>query len=443
MIHIAYCLDDGFAEPTCVSMASVLANTRSEVLFHIVYSKLSEENKSKFEQLCIDFVHGKCLFYPMDIDQYLPKLILQKNIHTTVATYFRLFLYLIIKNTNRLIYIDGDTVINDDIQKLWDENLQGRAIGAVKDITLRNVKVSSQIMDFDVEKSYFNAGMLLIDLERYSRVFNIDFVLKELERLYLRFAQANIVWLADQDILNYIANGRAELCLLHAKYNFMQNDFDKYNNYIFYAQNCSTLEEWIEANTNPVIIHYNGLYKPWNLNRRIRYSLNDDLFFHYKSLTPYKNKYDKLVMEEYKRRRRLTKAEALMEPKAFISMFWTDMLNDAAQITKQRVEGRKIALWGVSKHIKHVISIFALNDLMPAVLIDGFEEKQGQRIFEYTVESSQRLLDCKNDYFVVLSMETIRGRNAVLKLLKENGYTEQDFVVAYQEAFDFMEAQLV
>lgn len=443
MIHIAYCLDDGFAEPTCVSMASVLANTHSQVYFHIVYRELSEKNKSNLEQLCLNFANGECLFHPIKMDQYLSSFVLQKNTHFTVESYFRLFLHLIIKNTKRLIYIDGDTIVNDDIQKLWDENLNGKTIGAVKDIATRDANVLSQVMGFDVENYYFNAGVLLIDLEKYASVFPVDFVVSEIEKLYSRFRQNKIAWFADQEILNYIGNRNAEIRFLPAKYNYYQNDFEKYVNYISYAQKCTTLGEWTDANCNPVIIHFIGSRKPWEISRRLKYSIKHELFFHYRALTPYKNERDRLILEEYERRWRLTRTEALMDPKAFISMFWKDILDDVAKITKQKFGNRKIAFWGAGNHMKHVISVFAFNGLMPTVLVDGLKAKQGQRVFEYMVESPDVLLESNQDYFVVLSMETIQGRDTVLKILNENGYTEQDFIVAYQEVFDLEEEPLI
>lgn len=443
MIHIAYCLDDGFVEPTCVSMASVLANTSAKVSFHIVYRSLSDENISKFKQLCVNFPNGECFFYAIEVEKYLSSFVLWKTSHFTIESYFRLLLHLIIKNTKRLIYLDGDTIVNDDIQKLWDEDLQGKAIGAVKDIWTRDPKLLSPIMNFDVEKKYFNAGVLLIDLEKFASVFPIESVLIELEQLYSRFCKDNIPWYADQEILNYIGNGKSEVCFLPAKYNYQQNDFDQYIGHISYGQNCSTLEEWKAANCNPVIIHFDGPHKPWKISRRIKYTTKNELFYHYKDLTPYKNEQDGLIWKEYERRRQLTKTEALMEPSMFVSMFWKDILNDAAQSAKQKVGSRKIAFWGAGNHMKHVVSVFAFNDLMPDVLVDGFEKKQGQRVFEYTVESPDVILEHKQDYFIVLSMETIRGRDAVLKILDENGYTEQDFIVVYQEVFDFDKEPLI
>ncbi len=442
-IHVAYCLNDGFAIPTCVSMASLLANTKSSVCFHVVSNRLSDENKGKLAQLGERFPHGRWIFHDLEIGQYKDRFVLQKNIHVTVEVYYRLFLHEVITGVDRLIYLDGDIIVCGDIKELWCENLCGKTLGAVKDILLRPTQELNKLLEFDVEKCYFNAGILLIDLAKYSKLIDLNTIFDVTEALYAKFLESGMTWYADQDLLNHIVCCVGDLTLLHARYNLQRNDFDQYASWNAYAQNCSTLSEWTEANAYPIIIHYTGAYKPWQLRNKFRYSDKYDLYFAYKALTPFNDDNDIKRLEEYEKKRKLTHEEALLPGTVYTSMFWPDMFTTLAGKVKERINGRKLVFWGTGNHTKHIISIFALNGLFPAKLVDGLERKQGCDVFEYRVESPEQLNGKASEYYVVLSIETKKGKDTVVSLLKEYNYSENDYIFAYAEAFEREECPLL
>ena len=81
--------------------------------------------------------------------------------HITQAMYYRyLFADLLPKSVKRLIYMDADIICKGDLLPLWQTDLQGKMLGAVRDwgeakscgrIGLKNGR-------------YFNSGVLLMDL---------------------------------------------------------------------------------------------------------------------------------------------------------------------------------------------------------------------------------------------------------------------------------------
>jgi hypothetical protein len=56
--------------------------------------------------------------------------------------------------------------------------------------------------------------------------------------------------------------------------------------------------------------------------------------------------------------------------------------------------------------------------LFPAKIVDGFESKQGCAVFEYRVESPEQLSGKSSEYYVVLSIETKKGKDTVTGILK-------------------------
>lgn len=84
--------------------------------------------------------------------------------HITQAMYYRyLFADMLPKTVTRLIYLDADIICKGNILPLWQTDLQGKVLGAVRDwgeakscdrIGLKNGR-------------YFNSGVLLLDLTKW------------------------------------------------------------------------------------------------------------------------------------------------------------------------------------------------------------------------------------------------------------------------------------
>lgn len=138
----------------------------------------------------------------------------------------------------RVLYLDGDTIVDDNLDKLFDLDMKGKALAAVPDLLY-------------VQVAWFNSGVLLIDTPR----FNEDPTL--IDRL-LKFGQNPDLHEADQEVLNHFF-GEKDYYHLPLSYNWA----------IGYDYLCST-EPYFDHDyfkkTNAVkgkIIHYTGQYKPW------------------------------------------------------------------------------------------------------------------------------------------------------------------------------------
>ena len=432
-IHVAYCLDDGFAEPTCVSMASMLANTKSKVHFHVVSNRLSNENKAKLSSLQERFPHGEWSFHGVEYDT--SNFVLETAIHFTVESYYRLLLPNILPELEMIIYVDGDTVVDGDILELWNENLEGKVAGVVQDLHLGDYKERLKTFEFN-DNRYFNAGILLLKLKEFSKLYTLETLPKIINNLFTKFKNNKISWYADQEVLNYLLNGKKLAKFLNVKYNLEENSFNLYFYFESYGQDCHNLVEWIEANKKPVIIHYCGSKKPWHLKNEMILSVHWRLYYKYKALTPFYNPLDEKLIAEYNRREKITKTEALLPTNTYMQLFWRDIFADSAEYVKQIIGNRKLVFWGATQHITHIMAIFALRGLYPDTVVDGLATNHGKYVFEYTVQPSKILMGKSDEYFVVLAMETKRGRDIVTGLLKEYGYDENGFVHAYAELYE-------
>jgi len=429
-INVVYCLDDGYAGPTCVSMASMLANTKSDVHFHVISNRLSDENKARLLSLSEQFSHGQWSFRSIDsIDFDTSKFMLEQ--HLTIETYYRFFIPKIFPELERVIYIDGDTVVVGDILQLWNENLNGKIAGVVQEFKTSDLELRMRILRLKYDWHYFNAGVLLLQLKEFEKLYTLETLHTIIADLYKKYKSNNVSWYSDEEVLNYLLKGEEYAKFLNVKYNL-----ESLNYYSSYGQNSRCLSEWSNANNSPVVIHYVGPKKPWHLSNDFKFSLLWRLYYKYKALTPFYDPLDERRVAEYDRREQLTKTDAFIPTGLYIQLFWQDIFLNSAKYVKSIIGNRKLAYWGAGKHITHIMGIFAQDGLYPDAVVDGLVANWDKAVFEYTVQPAEIMQGKADEYFVVLCMETKQARDVVIEILKEYGYDENGFTHAYAEVYE-------
>jgi lipopolysaccharide biosynthesis glycosyltransferase len=170
--------------------------------------------------------------------------------HVSIATYYRLFAPIVLpEHIDKILYLDCDMIINSSVSEFYNTDINGVALAATLDEDYMGDEKYTRL-NLDGPKSYFNAGMLLINLE-YWRTHNvyercIDCIRRIPEKLLLH----------DQDTLNTVLKG--EVKLVSVKFNMQTGFLHKKR-----KLDDGTRAE-IKANVlNPSIIHYTGLRKPW------------------------------------------------------------------------------------------------------------------------------------------------------------------------------------
>jgi lipopolysaccharide biosynthesis glycosyltransferase len=151
--------------------------------------------------------------------------------HISVETYFKLFLPSILK-VSKILYLDVDLIVVGDLADLYTHQLGTFSIAArTYDNSLKWVVERNLSNGLPEEHNYFNAGVLLLDLDLLRRN-------KYFEKAINLVLQDNNI--NDQDALNRIVKN--DFSELQAKYNWTLHQKD--------------------SKEEPVIIHFPGKYKP-------------------------------------------------------------------------------------------------------------------------------------------------------------------------------------
>ena len=115
ILACSYALDNGYVYPTLVSMTSLAINAGNNTFYNIyvlVSQDFTEENKKILMSIEKNYTeHCKVIFINMG-DKFQGK---DTNFRIPIAAYYRLELHNILSDVDRIIYMDGDTVIFQDL----------------------------------------------------------------------------------------------------------------------------------------------------------------------------------------------------------------------------------------------------------------------------------------------------------------------------------------
>jgi lipopolysaccharide biosynthesis glycosyltransferase len=186
---------------------------------------------------------GSC--FPEDAKLY-------ERIHYTKEMYYRLLIPKLLKEYEKVLYLDSDIVVKDDISKLYDIDIDGFTLGAIKNFT-SGFMAKYVINDLKIDTAeYFNSGVLLIDTAAFERNEIRDTCLELLK-------EHDNLMCPDQDILNISCRGK--VLFIEQDWNFpwhhLHTVLEEY--YI----DPQGYERYMDVKKQARIIHFTSGIKPW------------------------------------------------------------------------------------------------------------------------------------------------------------------------------------
>lgn len=256
VLHILLCFDDNYALPAGIDVISVIENNKKYQLhFHLFTHSISDENRKKLAS-----INSK----NVSITEYVINDHFQVDHKNTeqfpISACVRLIAPMILKHvTDRLLYIDSDTLCLKSLEFINETNLDSAIIAAVADVAYMQ---ESQCVKYNIAfGSYFNSGVMLINIPLWCQE---NITSKTLQLLN----SGKKYQFPDQDVLN-IAIGERRVILEN-----------RFNNLLALSINGN---EDAMVPDNTVIIHYITKNKPWHEPYRSK------LFDYYLEKSPWKN----------------------------------------------------------------------------------------------------------------------------------------------------------
>jgi len=295
-VHIFMASDDNYIPYLMITAKSISLHSSDEYIYDITIltDGLAPQNIRKLRHLELDNVNISIVNMEKNVKPLREKLRATLRDYYSEAIFYRMFIASMYPRLTRAIYIDCDTVLVDDIAKLYFTDIGDNILGAVADESIPGVPEFCDYVKNWVGvpvSKYINSGVLLINLKEYRNSFIFEkFVILVEERNFSTVAP-------DQDYLNYLCKGR-----IH----YLDGGWNKQPK----ADNLLPAKE-------QHLIHYNLYNKPWHYSD-VPYS---DVFWEVAKMTPY---YTDIVRElvEYtdeKREKDMASGVRLIERAAELS----------------------------------------------------------------------------------------------------------------------------
>lgn len=259
--NYAICLasDDAYSKYLYVTLSSIVQNSSPENFYDIVV--LSSGVSRKQEKTLKLLERENVSIRLFDMDSYLSGDDAKSfwiSGHVSKACYFRFFIPTIFSTYEKVLYLDCDIVVEDDIAKVFQFSLEGALLGVVLDADCHIYTESRKRYMQDVLKidpvQYFCSGVLLYNIKEDIADGLPDRCMELLRKLKDPMYH-------DQDILNSVTFGRNVFLPMEWHYQswiWLYHDIDEVLSIHpeFYGR-------YVAAANNIGLIHYGSSHKPW------------------------------------------------------------------------------------------------------------------------------------------------------------------------------------
>jgi len=245
VVETALALDQNLEAMIPVVIQSLVDHTSREVNAHVMTRGLGNAFRERMGKL---FPQVNFTFYNFDEVSYGNDIALLS--HISVSTMDRLFLPEMLKDLEKVLYLDIDILIQGDVGELYDLNL-GENVFAGKRTRLKSWAnmirpITRATLHFAAEKAWDIRKRLHDKADLTSRTFNAGILVLNLELMRAENFTAEHMYLVeqcrmnDQDVFNIYSRNR--VLEIDSEWNHVPSQ---------------------DFNANPKIIHWAGPAKPW------------------------------------------------------------------------------------------------------------------------------------------------------------------------------------
>ncbi len=235
------------------------------IALYLIYNNINKKHIDDLSKYMTDNNYGElhCIYCNIN-DEIFP----QKFEYISKVTYLRLFAPFYLKDkVDKILYLDCDILCNGNIVDLYNTDFEDNIFIACENMLKEELKlwgiVNNRRLRVKDDYKYINAGVLLINVNKYVEVTTQELIIKFIKDNY------EALIFQDQDVINKV---------FHKKIKIVSN--------IYNYQINSVVKDYM----NDVrLVHYSENQKPWNDD----YKSPKKALYYYKLLRE-QNKIDRL-----------------------------------------------------------------------------------------------------------------------------------------------------
>lgn len=241
-IEVATITDGNYILYQKVAIVSLCKNTSSRIRVNLIYSGVISKKDREF------FLNLEKMYKNITLRfiNYSNRIDYSAKNHVSKAAYIKINLDTILSDIDKVIYLDSDVLINDDIKELWSYSNKIHYLGAIIN---PGYDYDNRVFGVSKDHKTFNSGVMMLNLKNI-RKHEFSKKLK----LFLD-EKGHLTRLNDQAAFNAVF---LDWQLLPEKWNVQ---------YVFYMKSSKELDidsiHLKDLRKNPSIIHFTSNSKPW------------------------------------------------------------------------------------------------------------------------------------------------------------------------------------
>lgn len=242
-IAIALITDSNYAMQISVVIASIIASKNDETIYdvNILSNGLLANDITKLQNMATNTVNINII----DVGFNYTKIPNNQKWSNTV--FIKFDIPFILKEYDKVIYLDGDMIVNKDLSEMYNIDLNNNYAAVVPDVC--QVLQKDNLKELD---NYFCAGMIMFNTKKIREEYTLDSLIK----YYLK--NQNKFISLEQDAFNYLFGHNIIHLPIRYQYITLYDCFLKKNLINFYElSNVSEIKQ-----ENIAIFHYVTL-NPW------------------------------------------------------------------------------------------------------------------------------------------------------------------------------------
>jgi len=236
-INLLSCINDKFVKPLINMMFSIRQFNNERIDYYVLSTKLTDESIQELKDAAEKVNMGMSVTICELPDLYMTGDVWSLDVYLRALSF-----EFLPKHLDKILFLDGDMQAFNDIAEIYDQDLGDHLLAARKEpwrFTDQNIINSCK--DNEITHDYFNAGVLLLNLNRIRKEWTKEMIFDWSKKLKLYFLE--------QDILNKICSDE-DILYINDRYNYF---------------GLWVIPDYKDViNKNPIMMHFIGPTKPWN-----------------------------------------------------------------------------------------------------------------------------------------------------------------------------------
>ena len=254
---LAFSCDNGFAFPMLAAACSALRSTTEQVEIVVLDAGMTAETLDKVKRILSVSANLRIVSMDAAATNILSKFNMRR--HQSVATYARLLMPSLVRDLKQCLYVDCDVLFTDDCSQLWKQGIEAiratpaaaiQDYGYARQANAPGLQRTLETGEADATATYFNAGVLMMDLDAWREQELGERILKRATEEPGGFENV------DQDAINLTLGRR--IAPLDSRWNVQLDAV---------WSRPSIQSERAAAVSDPGLLHFTGPRKPWHAGR--------------------------------------------------------------------------------------------------------------------------------------------------------------------------------